>query len=831
VRIALLSFEYPPETGFGGIGSYTWHHARALAKLGHDVHVLAGARQATPMHSSGHDGVHVHRFWSGGVAGRAIESAGESLGLYWTRQRLHNAISMFRGFSALHRRHQFDVVEMPECGAEGALITRWVDVPTVVRLHSPSRLIMPYYDVRPLDIRLCGAIEQQALEHSTALTACSHFVAQEAARTLGIQRPIAAIPNGIDLEWFDGVVTPVDVYQKYGLPRRQLMVLFTGRMERRKGIHLCADIAASILERFDVTFVLAGDDTFNYARQTLLPTLAGRRLMGSVHWLGALPLQQIRELVHAADVFLLPSLWENCPYSCLEAMAAGRAIVAAEQGGIPELIQDDVSGLLAVAGDAQSFVDALERLIPDAPLRAALGAKARQTLEQKHADMHVARRTVRLYEEVIAGGRRAPAARRVNGSAAAPGPFVSIVIPAFNAAETIGDTLRSVRAQRSSAWEAIVVDDGSSDGTAEIAQRFAARDARIRVVRQENRGEAGARNTGVAHARHEWLLFLDADDWVAPEHLERLTQELRIEPRLQAVHCGSIRVSADGTEVIEPYEPPAGDLFPTLARRAAFPVHACIVQQSLVREVGGFDTSFETSTDWDLWQRIARTGAKFGAVREPLAYYRMRPGSASMNAAQLLADGLRVLAQGHAADPRVAQPTPAYADGFTSDGVCCQRFYLLSWCAGLMIGGGRSALPLLAVLPPDSRCPGLFADAIAQCVFESAPLPLGRTTEAWSALWPDAAPRVREFFEALEGQSLTPSLAERALVELQHMIWSATSQSCGAVIRQSNELRLRLRREVEESRRELAAVEAQRWVRFGRHVRAVRSGSGRPDTR
>ena len=93
MKIALLSFEYPPETGFGGIGSYTWHHARALTALGHEVHVLAGARQATPLRASEHDGVRVFRFRAAGAAMRAFETLG-TLGAFrlrWTRQRVQNA--------------------------------------------------------------------------------------------------------------------------------------------------------------------------------------------------------------------------------------------------------------------------------------------------------------------------------------------------------------------------------------------------------------------------------------------------------------------------------------------------------------------------------------------------------------------------------------------------------------------------------------------------------------------------------------------------------------------------------------------------------------------
>ena len=402
LKIALLSYEYPPDTGFGGIGTYTWHHARALVELGHETHVLAGALQATEMRTEVRDGVHVHRFWAGDKVMRTFEQLG-AYRLWWTRQRLQNTWSMYRGLGALQRIHRFDIVEMPECGAEGALATRFVRVPTVVRLHSPARLIMDSYDVRRADIELCSIVERRALKTATALTSCSQFLAREVTEKLGIQRAIVTITNGLDVEWFDQSAVDVDIHAKYGIPHRPITIVFTGRMERRKGIHLMPEIAASILERFDATLVLAGADLFGYVANTLLPALANRQLKGSIHWLGQVPLGDLRPLVSSADIVLLPSLWENCPYSCLEAMAAGKAIVCADQGGMPELIRDGANGLLATCDDAASFTGAVQRLVEDADLRARLGSAARQTVLTSHRHTHVAEQSVALYRRTIGG--------------------------------------------------------------------------------------------------------------------------------------------------------------------------------------------------------------------------------------------------------------------------------------------------------------------------------------------------------------------------------------------------------------------------------------------
>jgi hypothetical protein len=90
MRIALLSFEYPPETGFGGIGTYTWYQARALAFLGHEVHVLCGATKQTLLRSSTHESVTIYRYRAGGFAMRTLQRLGKH-GLWWTKSRLETA--------------------------------------------------------------------------------------------------------------------------------------------------------------------------------------------------------------------------------------------------------------------------------------------------------------------------------------------------------------------------------------------------------------------------------------------------------------------------------------------------------------------------------------------------------------------------------------------------------------------------------------------------------------------------------------------------------------------------------------------------------------------
>jgi glycogen synthase len=399
MKIALLSYEYPPETGFGGIGTYTWYQARALVKLGHEVHVLAGAIQPGDLRIQEHDGVRVHRFRLDNALMRGVQHLGQQR-LWWTRNRLENAFSMYHGLKALVREHKYELIEMPECGAEGLLINHLMRLPTLIKLHSPAQLIMPFYDVRRADITLCAFLERRGIRRTTALSSCSQFLAEEARHKLNIRQPIRVIHNGIDLDLFDAA-DQIDAREKFDLPRDRLMIFFAGRMERRKGIHLCKEIVASILERYEVAFVFAGDDMFNYMSDELLPFLKTQKLKGSVHYLGKLDLADVRSCLCQTDIFLIPSLWENCPYACLEAMAAGRAIVSSDTGGMPELIGDGKNGLLARSEDPASYISKLERLIEDDSLRGQLGTAARKTIEASFTDVYIAGLSVDYYLECL----------------------------------------------------------------------------------------------------------------------------------------------------------------------------------------------------------------------------------------------------------------------------------------------------------------------------------------------------------------------------------------------------------------------------------------------
>ena len=340
---------------------------------------------------------------------------------------------------------------------------------------------------------------------------------------------------------------------------------------------------------------------------------------------------------------------------------------------------------------------------------------------------------------------------------------VSVILPAYNAEGTLEAPLESLRAQTHTEWEAIIVDDGSSDGTLALAESYAARDPRVRVIHQQNAGVSVARNAGIAAASCDWLLFLDADDTIAPEHLERMTQALERDDSLDAVRCGWCSLTPRGYRTCISMPKQDGDLFELLAVDWQFAIHACVVKKALVEEVGGFEPGLTTSEDWDLWQRVARTGARFGSVPELLAFYQMRRGSASKQAYRMLVDAVRVLEQGHAPDPRVPRPHPVYPQGYARDAkmIAFQKLYYACFSAGLCLGVGEDPEPMLDEIP-GVILPDLDPYCVADWICSAAMDATGRPLVEWKAAWRELEPEVESFLAALEAHAEAPGLAAKA---------------------------------------------------------------------
>jgi len=402
VRIGLLSHEYPPETGYGGIGTYTWTQATALARLGHRVHVVAAAPERTPLRSEERDGVTVWRV-AEGRWGSPVARGLAKLGLWWSARRWATALDVRRALGRL-RELRLQAIEAPECGAEALRLPRWARRRLVVRFHSPAELIMPFYGTRAADRRLAAALERRGVRSARAWSSPSRFLAAEVAPGFGLEGAIRVIPNGVRL---DGGGGEADRRERAGAAGGAApVVLVPGRLEPRKGIEVAGEVAARLVARRAATVRFLGADLFGAWACDLGPRLA--RLAGegrgrAEHAARVAPDEVRREMARAA-VVLLPSRWENAPYALLEAMAAEAPVVASAVGGVPEIVEAGREALLVPPGEPAATAAAVELLLDDPALAARLGRAARLRVERDFSDLGMAERSLELYREVAAEG-------------------------------------------------------------------------------------------------------------------------------------------------------------------------------------------------------------------------------------------------------------------------------------------------------------------------------------------------------------------------------------------------------------------------------------------
>jgi glycosyltransferase involved in cell wall biosynthesis len=224
-------------------------------------------------------------------------------------------------------------------------------------------------------------------------------------------------------------------------------------------------------------------------------------------------------------------------------------------------------------------------------------------------------------------------------------PRVTVIMPAFNVEAYIAESIESVLNQTYTDYELIIVNDGSTDRTGEIAAAYAAaHPQQIRVISQANRGLAGARNAALRAASGSIYALLDSDDEWAPAFLAEQMRILDAEPDVDIVTGNAFNRggAADGRTARPFPDPrPAPNLMEILADETAVFIMS-IFRREVVDAIGGFDEDFRTNEDYDFWIRAARVGFSFRRNPRPLGWYRRHSHSLSANDVRMLNGILRV---------------------------------------------------------------------------------------------------------------------------------------------------------------------------------------------
>jgi len=235
-------------------------------------------------------------------------------------------------------------------------------------------------------------------------------------------------------------------------------------------------------------------------------------------------------------------------------------------------------------------------------------------------------------------------------------PLVSIVIPTFNGASFIAQSLESVQSQTFQDFEVIIADDGSTDDTAVVARKFCAADARFTLVQQDNRGVSAARNAAIERAQGEFIAFLDHDDLWLPGKLSRQLKLFQAD--LGANFSFTNYYYWDGRRDLSvryrDNQPlPEGDASSRLVYSNVYGMSTVVVRHETISATGGFNEGlFDGCEDWDMWLRIAEHGFRACGTREPLTRYRRWSGNMSNHKLQMAENDVRVLERNFRATQR-----------------------------------------------------------------------------------------------------------------------------------------------------------------------------------
>lgn len=208
-------------------------------------------------------------------------------------------------------------------------------------------------------------------------------------------------------------------------------------------------------------------------------------------------------------------------------------------------------------------------------------------------------------------------------------PPVSVIIPTYNGAAYLREAVESILGQTFRDFELILIDDVSSDASVAIAEEYARRDPRVRVVRNaKNLGFAGNRNKAVSLARGRYIAWQDQDDIALPERIERQYRLLESDPRLGIVGGAMIVFDAAGRTSLRRYPEGDAELRRMIFRFSPVALPACMIRKSVFLEVGGYDERWSPAGDLDMSFKIGLRH-RLGNIPEPAIRYRTHPHSAT----------------------------------------------------------------------------------------------------------------------------------------------------------------------------------------------------------
>lgn len=396
MNVCFISAEYPPETAWGGIGTYIHALAHGLARHGHTVHVIT----ATSLHDRKDvtDGVTVHH-----VATRRwplpamLRRRGAGL---WAL--LERSLTVQRYLRRLQQTARFDVVEATNWGVEALFLSMRPPAPLVVRVSTPFETvgsISGKVQGRRLGLQLHRWLEAVPVRRASRVIANSRFTAGMTGRVYGVPQ------DRIRVVWHGLAVVPPLAAES--VEQAGATVLYVGRLERRKGTqYVLQAIPAVVAAVPEARFRLVGKDTGDApggtGYQQYFATFASPAAVAATTFLGFVEPEMLDQEYDACDLFVAPSLFESFGLIHLEAMAHGKPVVAFEAAATPEVVVNGETGILVPTEDAHALAQAIIRLLRDPDEAGRMGAHGRDRAHREFSLDQMVAGSLAVYREVAA---------------------------------------------------------------------------------------------------------------------------------------------------------------------------------------------------------------------------------------------------------------------------------------------------------------------------------------------------------------------------------------------------------------------------------------------
>ncbi len=376
MKIAIVNSEYPSISGsdHGGISTYTYTIAALLARYGNTVHVFG----RVGMHKvDSIPNVCFHQFGFrryGSIISRIFCRLSNNP-ILWEKGQSEALCSELGSLAATDG---LDIIEFPDYGGLAYSYLYYKKIPYIITFHMPSELVDHLNGIQPERLhRLKYRMERKAMKHAAAFKSPSNAMKNWVIENYRIPSElIYYIRNPFNIE------PMLKIRKNENLPPG-FDILFSGRLERRKGAEILLNSIKEILSiDRSIRFTIAGEtqigESLNY-RQAIEGTLSPEERK-RIWFPGPLPADKLFPLYHNSSLFLFPSLFENSPYSLIEAMASGLPPVATSCGGITEIITHGQNGLLFPPDKPQTLIAYIKRLFADRILLSELGKNAAQTI-------------------------------------------------------------------------------------------------------------------------------------------------------------------------------------------------------------------------------------------------------------------------------------------------------------------------------------------------------------------------------------------------------------------------------------------------------------------